>query len=92
MSVFKNFDGNELVVSCKCGCDEGIHFEINGSEDDDYAFVTFTNGNFYTEQKCPFIEKLKKIWAIIWNKDYYYSDIVMTRKDFEQFRKWVNTR
>lgn len=33
---------------------------------------------------------MKKIWAIIRNKDYYYSEICMTRKDFETFREYIN--
>lgn len=78
MAVFKKFKDDELIVSCKCGCDEGIHFKIHDYGDGDYAFLTYTNGNFYTQQR-PFFEKLKKIWAIIWNKDFYYSDIVLTR-------------
>lgn len=27
MAVFKNFKDDELIVSCECGCDEGIHFK-----------------------------------------------------------------
>ena len=38
MAVFKNFKDDELIVSCKCGCDEGIHFTIHDYEDGDYAF------------------------------------------------------
>ena len=53
MAVFKNFKDDELIVSCKCGCDEGIHFKIRDYEDGDYAFLTYTNGNFYTQQR-PF--------------------------------------
>ena len=37
MAVFKNFKDDELIVSCKCGCDEGIHFKIH-----DYGDGTFT--------------------------------------------------
>ena len=48
MAVFKNFKDDELIVSCKCGCDEGIHFKIYDYRDGDYAFLTYTNGNFYT--------------------------------------------
>lgn len=33
MAVFKNFKDDELIVSCKCGCDEGIHFKIHDYED-----------------------------------------------------------
>ena len=76
MAVFKNFKDDELIVSCKCGCDEGIHFKIHDYEDGDYAFF----------------EKLKKIWAIIRNKDFYYSDIVLTKEDFKEFKKWVDRK
>ena len=74
MAVFKNFKDNELIISCKCGCDEGIHFA-------NYCFMSFTNGNFYAEQKYPFWKKLKKIWAIVRNKDFYYSEIIMSKND-----------
>lgn len=90
MAVLKNFENDELIVSCKCGCNDGIHIKINKEEDEtDRAFVAFTNGNFYREQSSSFIKKLQKIWTIIANKDFYYSDVVMTEKDFEQFTNWV---
>ena len=40
MAVFKKFKDDELIVSCKCGCDEGIHFKIHDYGDGDYAFLT----------------------------------------------------
>ena len=92
MAVFKNFKDDELIVSCKCGCDEGIHFKIYDYKDGDYAFLTYTNGNYYTQQRTPFFEKLKKIWAIIRNKDFYYSDIVFTKDDFNKFKEWINRK
>lgn len=89
MAVFKNFENDELIISCNCGCDEGIHFKIADYKDGDYAFITFTNGNYYSD-KNSFFDKLKKILAIIRNKDYYYSDIIMTKDDFKKFKEWVN--
>lgn len=89
MAVFKNFSDDELIISCKCGCDEGIHFAVGHHGNEEYYFMTFISGNFYREQKCSFVEKMKKIWAIIRNKDYCYSDICMSRYDFEQFKNWV---
>ena len=35
MAVFKNFKDDELIVSCKCGCDEGIHFKIHDEDGDE---------------------------------------------------------
>lgn len=34
--------------------------------------------------------KLKKIWAILRNKDFYYSEISMSREDFETFKEYIN--
>lgn len=95
MAILKNKDGTELLVDCFCGCDEGIRFRIDKDCFDYYCFMAYTNGNFYKEQNDSFYgvihRKLKKIWAIIRNKDYYYADVVMTKDEFEEFREYINS-
>ena len=49
------------------------------------------SGNWYKEQ-AGFIKKLKKIWAIIRNKDFYYSEIILNKKDWEEYKKWINEK
>ena len=95
MAALKNKDGTELYIDCNCGCNDGIRIRINKDEFDYYCFWTYTNGNFYTEQ-CEaiwkiFRKKFEKIWAIIRNKDFYYSDVVMTKTEFEEFREYINS-
>lgn len=96
MSVFFNKDNDELVVTCGCGWeDHAAHIKIlHDKEDDDFCYLTYLNGNFYKEQNQKISEvfkrKLRKIWAIVVNKDYYYSDIIMSRKEFEQFKEFIN--
>ena len=96
MAVLKNKDGSELIVDCCCGCDDGIRFKIDKDDFDYYCFMTYTNGNFYKEQYDgvfnAFCKKLKKIWAIIMNKDYYYAEVVMTKDDFNEFRNYINSK
>lgn len=95
MAVMKDKSGNNLFVDCMCGCDEGIRIHIDKDDYDYYSFLCFTNGNFYTEQNETmwkiFYKKLKKIWAIIRNKDYYYSEICMTKDDFNEFKEYINS-
>lgn len=91
MAVFKNFNEDELIIDCDYGCDQGIHFKIADYDNDNYMLMTFTNGNYYKEQGL-FLGKLKKIWAIIRNKDFYYSDVVLSKVDFEQFKEWINRK
>lgn len=93
MAVLKSYDGKDLIVSCSCGCDNGVHLNIK-KDDGEYAWVTYMNGNWYRDQNKRILyilrDKLKKIWSIIRSKDFYYSEILMTRKDFETFREYMN--
>lgn len=95
MAVLFNKDRNELIVSCKCGCEDSVHMRIDTNDYDYYAIWTYMNGNFYTDQNSTVFrtigKKLKKIWAIIRNKDYYYSDVVMNKKEFTEFVEFVNS-
>ena len=90
MAVLKVSDNSEMIISCKCGCDDGLRIKIEKDEED-YCFMTYLSGNWYKEQ-AGFIKKLKKIWAIIRNKDFYYSEIILDKKDWEEYKKWVNER
>ncbi len=92
VSVFKTTDNNELILSCSCGCDEGLRINIDVDTDDEkgiYCYQTYLSANWYKEQGS-FWKKLKKIWCIIINKDYYYSEICLTKKDWETYKKWID--
>lgn len=95
MAVLRNKDNTELLVDCCCGCDEGIRFRIDKEDFDYYCFMTYTNGLFYGEQDSKpwrvFCKKLKKIWAIIRNKDFYYAEVVMTKAQFDEFKSHINS-
>jgi hypothetical protein len=95
MAVLFNKDKTEMIVSCKCGCEESVHIRIDAEYPDYYAIWTYMNGSFYTDWKGRVFKticrKLKKIWAIIRNKDYYYSDIIMSKVEFEEFREFINS-
>jgi hypothetical protein len=95
MAALKNKDGTELYIDCNCGCDAGIRFKVDKEDCDYYCFMTYTNGNFYREQGETtwrvFYKKLEKILAIIRNKDFYYSDIIMTKDEFNEFREYINS-
>ena len=94
MSVLKTEDGRELILTCHCGCDDGIHFRID-KDFDDYMYMTYTNGNFFRDQDDTsirnFIRKLHKIFAILFNKDYCYAEAVFSKEDFEEFREYINS-
>ena len=102
LAVLKSADDKDLIVTCRCGCDEGVHIRIERDdpainidpENDTLCYVTCLSSNWYRDQgkRIGYViwDKLRKIWAIIRNKDFYYSEILMTRKDFETFREYIN--
>ena len=95
MSFMKSNDGKELYVDCMCGCDDGIRIRIDKDDDNLYMIAILTNGNWYRDQNDNILmcigRKLKKIMAIIRNKDFYYSEIIMTEKDFNEFKEHINS-
>lgn len=90
MAVLKSLEGDEIVISCKCGCDEGIRIRTGRDADDgEIYYQTYLSGKWYKEQ-AGLIEKIRKIWAIIRNKDFYYSEIVLSEEEWSMYKEWVN--
>lgn len=92
MAVLKSTDGNEMILSCSCGCNEGLHFRLDKDDEDDLYFcATYLSGDFYKEQENRIWKKLQKIWAIIRNKDYFYSELCMSKEMFMEFRAYIDS-
>ena len=85
-----------MIVTCECVFHDAIHLRVDCEykESDYYAIQTYMNGNWHRDQDDTVIRcigrKLKKIWAIIRNKDYYYSDVLMSREDFQKYKEYIN--
>lgn len=96
MSVLMTEDKKELIATCHCGCDEGIRVAVyqEDFDKDSYAFVTYLKGHFYSEQDRTLLKvlfwKLKKIWKILIGKDFYYSEIIMNKDEYEEFKRYIN--
>ena len=94
MAVLTSKDEKDLIVTCKCGCGDSVHLVIDKSDEDLYSIMMFMNGSFASEQDKTFLnvftEKVKKVWAIIRNKDFYYAEIMMNKDEFYEFKEYIN--
>ncbi len=94
MAIMKSKDGNNLVVDCSCGCDEGLRIRVDKFDTETFMIVSYVSGKFYDGQKAGFFKrfanKFKKIWRIITNKEYVYSEICMSKQDFKEFKEYLN--
>lgn len=93
MAILKSEDGKYLIITCKCGCDNGVHLNIE-KEDDEYAWITYMNSNWCRDQNkrigYVIMDKLKRVLAVIRSKDFDYSEILLSKEDFEVFREYIN--
>lgn len=93
MSLFIDSDESIVLITCKCGCQSALQIQIDPDDENAYSFLSYMNGNFYRDQYGAFgviKEKVRRIWAIVRNKDYYYSDIKMTKEDFNKFVDYLS--
>lgn len=89
--IFYNNEKDECILSCHCGCGDSVQISVEHKGlGDNYCFVSFLDSAWNFEQQGWFW-RFKKIWMILRNKDYYYSDICMTKAEFEEFKKWINS-
>lgn len=92
--IFKSKDGNNIYADCHCGCDSGLRIRVDKEDIRDlYVVVSYTSADFYKNQATWFSRlklKLQKIWAILRNKDFYYSEVCMTKEEYQDFKKIIN--
>lgn len=92
MAVLNNKEKTECIVTCKCGCSEGIYFVVDKDDTDMYAIAILVGNGFYSETGIlrSIKKKLQKIWEIICEKDRYLSEIIMTKEEFTEFKRFLN--
>ena len=79
MAIFET-ENHEIYADCHCGCDNGLRIRIEKDNFGEYCFCSYTSGNFYAMQS----------YFTIRNKDFYYSEIIMSKEEFDKFRKALN--
>ncbi len=92
MSILRSDDREELIIDCNCGCDEGLRMRVNKHDDNMFFVVTYLSGHFQYKQDQTIFgvikTKLKKIWRIITNQDYCYSEVCMSRRDLHELSEY----
>lgn len=79
------------ALFCKCGCNNGVVLKYE--QEDGEAFLSLVASKFYMEQNNfikRFVEKCRRIWAVIRNKEFYYFDIWIEKEELQEFKDFVN--
>lgn len=56
MAVMISDDKKELIINCKCGCEDTIHIRVDDTDKDSdyYAIMTYLNGNWFVIKMIGF--------------------------------------
>lgn len=87
--IYQTKDNRGLVVTCSCGCNNGL--VIRRDEDGD-IWMNMVQSKFYSEQKTLFRrikEKVKRVWSVLRDKEYVYFDVHVKSEEFEEFQEYV---
>lgn len=84
----KNGKIKSFVVSCDCGCTNGLEFKVV----DDSVFVSSFSGDFYLYQGITGIikDKLKYLYKHLRHKQIYMADCCMSKDDIKDFLYAIN--
>lgn len=89
MSVFTTENDNEIIIECGCGCGEGVLLSVC-KDDSEYYFYQMVLDARWNTERYGLLWKFKKLWAVLWNKDYLYSEAALTKDEFQKFKDWMN--
>lgn len=50
MSVLLSKNQKELILSCNCGCNNGLHIKIEKEDPEYFCYTSYLSGNWYRDQ------------------------------------------
>ena len=61
MPILRSKDGEDLILGCSCGCDEGMRMKVQRWHNDDSFFIiTYLSGHFAYLQGDNIFSVIKK--------------------------------
>ena len=91
MAVLISEDKRDLIITCGCHCNNAFRIALEDWDGVHAAYMTYVFGAHFREG-WNVGRRAKKIWKILKGEDYCYSDILMTKGDWEVFKSWVNSQ
>lgn len=88
-----NKTGTSGTLYSSYGCDNGVALRVTHDPLFGYE-IALVNDMFYTEQRTimsRLIEKCKRIWCILRNKEYRYFNILIDERDMDDFKEFIKS-
>ena len=86
--VYQSKDHQSVFVNCSCGCGEGLEIRLNKySQEEGDICISMVESKWYSEQIGGWAhlkKKVKRLWRLVCNKDYYYSELILKNEQLTQ--------
>lgn len=82
---------HRIIIPCECAgtCELAMITYIE-SEDDDWRHEGWYLTWFVTlRQGAPLRERIRQAWKMLWKKDHWIHDIVISRKSAAELCDWL---
>lgn len=95
--AIKNNEIKVVLVNCNCGCDETIvikkYINDDTNTDNDEYYLSILASKFYSGQDRKLFKtiahRIKLAWKMLLGKEYLLSEIVMSKTEFDEFKKKI---
>jgi len=89
--IYTNKDNSELIVSCDCGCGDGLLWKANRfDEEGEQYFVSLTEHGWYAKQTGRIKPYFRRIWKALCGKEYYLTELIMTKSEVEDLSEFLH--
>jgi len=85
---------HSLFIECDCGC-VGLKLDKfwEDEPENDEMYMTFWIAKFYANQDTSWDRlkvKMKLLWRVLKGGDYFLQELVVTRKNVEKMKDYLN--
>lgn len=95
--AIKNNEIKVVLVNCNCGCDETIvikkYINDDTNTDNDEYYLSILASKFCSGQDRKLFKtiahRIKLAWKMLLGKEYLLSEIVMSKTEFDEFKKKI---
>jgi hypothetical protein len=88
--VFTNKKEDELIVTCKCGCGEGLHWQAGTWDDEgEEYYISLVESSWYDKQDSRLKSYIKRLWKALRGKEYHFTELILKKDDVEEFAMFL---
>lgn len=89
--IFTNKKDDELIITCNCGCGNGLHWSAGSWDaDGEDCYLSLVEMNWYAMQRSRIKSYFRRLWKALRGKEYYLTEMILKKAEVEEFAAFLN--